>query len=55
MANPFQRLIRRKVVTHGRGRLLGKSAVITGAAMGIGRAAAEAFAREGARLVVTDI
>jgi NAD(P)-dependent dehydrogenase (short-subunit alcohol dehydrogenase family) len=36
-------------------RLAGKSAVITGAAKGIGRATAEAFAEEGARLVVTDI
>lgn len=39
----------------GPGRLLGKSAVITGAAFGIGRATAELFAREGARLIVTDI
>ena len=37
------------------GRLDGKSAVITGAANGIGRATAEVFATEGARLVVTDI
>jgi NAD(P)-dependent dehydrogenase (short-subunit alcohol dehydrogenase family) len=37
------------------GRLLGKSAVVTGAAFGIGRATAELFAREGARLTVTDI
>ena len=36
------------------GRLLGKSAVITGAAAGIGRATSELFAREGARLVNTD-
>jgi NAD(P)-dependent dehydrogenase (short-subunit alcohol dehydrogenase family) len=36
-------------------RLLGKSAVVTGAAAGIGRATAELFAREGARLVVADI
>lgn len=42
-------------MTHGPGRLVGKSAVITGAAMGIGRATAEVFAREGARLIVTDI
>ena len=37
------------------GRLLGKSAVVTGAAAGIGRATAELFAREGARLVLADI
>ena len=37
------------------GRLAGKSAVITGAAAGIGRATAELFAREGARLVLADI
>ena len=36
-------------------RLAGKSAVITGAAKGIGRATAELFATEGARLVATDI
>jgi NAD(P)-dependent dehydrogenase (short-subunit alcohol dehydrogenase family) len=36
-------------------RLPGKSAVITGAAKGIGRATAEAFAAEGARIVATDI
>ena len=39
----------------GLGRLSGKSAVITGAAKGIGRATAELFAREGANLVVTDV
>jgi NAD(P)-dependent dehydrogenase (short-subunit alcohol dehydrogenase family) len=37
------------------GRLSGKSAVVTGAAAGIGRATAELFAREGARLVLADI
>ena len=36
------------------GRLAGKSAVVTGAAAGIGRATATLFAREGARLVLTD-
>jgi NAD(P)-dependent dehydrogenase (short-subunit alcohol dehydrogenase family) len=37
------------------GRLTGKSCLITGAAHGIGRATAELFAREGARLVVADV
>ena len=36
-------------------RLLGKTAIITGAGSGFGRASAYLFAREGARLVVTDI
>ena len=39
----------------GLGRLRGKSAVVTGAAKGIGHATAELFAREGARLVITDV
>jgi NAD(P)-dependent dehydrogenase (short-subunit alcohol dehydrogenase family) len=39
----------------GLGRLRGKAVVVTGAAKGIGRATAELFAREGARLVVTDV
>jgi len=36
-------------------RLAGKRAVITAAAQGIGRASAIAFAREGARVIATDI
>jgi NAD(P)-dependent dehydrogenase (short-subunit alcohol dehydrogenase family) len=36
-------------------RLAGKSAVITGASTGIGRACALKFAREGARLVLADV
>ena len=37
------------------GALEGKVAVVTGAAMGIGRSSAELFAREGASVVVADI
>jgi short-subunit dehydrogenase involved in D-alanine esterification of teichoic acids len=37
------------------GRLRGKAAIITGAARGIGRAAAVAFAREGADVMGIDI
>ena len=37
------------------GRLVGKTAVLTAAAAGIGRATAEAFAREGARVIATDL
>ncbi|SFT93799.1 NAD(P)-dependent dehydrogenase, short-chain alcohol dehydrogenase family [Actinopolyspora lacussalsi subsp. righensis] len=36
-------------------RLAGKSCVITGSAHGIGKATAERFAREGARLVLSDV
>ena len=39
----------------GLGRMNGKSALVTGAAFGIGRATALKFADEGARLIVQDI
>jgi NAD(P)-dependent dehydrogenase (short-subunit alcohol dehydrogenase family) len=37
------------------GRLAGKTALVTAAAQGMGRAAALAFAREGARVLATDV
>src|SRR6266542_5673254 len=40
---------------NGNGNLAGKVAFVTGAANGIGRATALAFAREGASVVVADI
>lgn len=41
--------------TNETGSFAGKVAFVTGAANGIGRAAALAFAREGASVVVTDV
>src|SRR5690606_40775022 len=39
----------------GTGRLAGKRALLTAAAQGIGRATAEAMAREGAHVIATDL
>lgn len=41
--------------SYGRGLLNGEVAIITGAAQGIGRSAAILFAREGAKVVVSDL
>jgi len=43
------------MATNGNGSFAGKVAFVTGAANGIGRAAALAFAREGASVVVADV
>ncbi|KAF7367712.1 3-oxoacyl-[acyl-carrier-protein] reductase FabG [Mycena sanguinolenta] len=41
--------------THSRGLLAGEIAIITGAGQGIGRSAALLFAKEGAKVVISDI
>src|SRR3954469_20187718 len=50
-----RRRAQERLMSVGNGSLAGKVAFVTGAANGIGRAAALAFAREGANVVVADI
>jgi NAD(P)-dependent dehydrogenase (short-subunit alcohol dehydrogenase family) len=45
----------KQIMLNGNGSFAGKVAFVTGAANGIGRAAALAFAREGAGVVVADL
>src|SRR2546430_5464807 len=44
-----------KIAENTTGRVAGKVALITGAALGIGRAAALLFAREGAAIALADV
>ncbi|KAL4065675.1 hypothetical protein V8B97DRAFT_1875114 [Scleroderma yunnanense] len=55
MADRLEQVSRHLSHAHGRGLLAGEVAIITGAGQGIGRSAALLFAREGARIVVSDI
>jgi 3-oxoacyl-[acyl-carrier protein] reductase len=55
MANRLAQVSGHISSTHGRGLLAGEVAIITGAGQGIGRSAALLFAKEGAKVVVSDI
>jgi NAD(P)-dependent dehydrogenase (short-subunit alcohol dehydrogenase family) len=48
-------LAKERILPNEKGSFAGKVAFVTGAANGIGRAAALAFAREGASVVVADV
>ncbi|HZT06523.1 MAG TPA: SDR family oxidoreductase [Chloroflexota bacterium] len=52
---PAQEADEHPMIQPGRGRLTGKTALVTGADSGIGRATARVFAREGAKVVCMDI
>ena len=53
--NPFERNNLFKIMDEKQMRLHGKVAIVTGSAVGLGRAVAERFAREGAALVAADV
>ncbi|KAG1814309.1 NAD(P)-binding protein [Suillus subaureus] len=55
MANRLAQVSGHLSNAHGRGLLSGEVAIITGGGQGIGRSAALLFAKEGARVVVSDI
>jgi len=55
MANRLTQVSGHITNTYGRGLLAGEVAIITGAAQGIGRSAALIFAKEGAKVVVSDL
>lgn len=55
MANRLAQVSGHLSNAHGRGLLSGEVAIITGGGQGIGRSAALLFAKEGARIVVSDI
>ncbi|KAF8628530.1 hypothetical protein AX15_003841 [Amanita polypyramis BW_CC] len=55
MANRLTQLTGHLTNTYGRGLLAGEVAIITGAGQGIGKSAALLFAKEGAKIVASDI
>jgi len=55
MSNRLQQVAGHLSNTHGRGLLAGEVAIVTGAGQGIGRSVALLFAKEGAKVVISDI